>query len=409
MTISSETLLAIFALQLALLFAMALPAWRTRGVPPSARLIGLAMLLTVVGIALKSREGALPAIVSNGVGPSLILFALCGMLRGLRQVFRIPMSSRADWIVAAVAGAVVLALCLVEGDTQVSALQRARMATHASATLALTAWWLRDLHRFTSRPRSLAARYLTVAACLSLAANVLRFIAALVAPLPREGLHAAVFVALGTVMVTSMLSMVGVILQLELRAREELKDANERLSRDAFTDSLTGIANRRRFETDVEIEIARSRRKGWPAALMLLDIDRFKLINDRLGHPTGDVVLREVAAVCQRELRSYDLIARWGGEEFAVLLPQCDLDASRVVAARMLAAVRALSMPVLDGARVTVSLGVAAILDGEDAFAQAIDRADAALYRAKRSGRDRFVVADDGLVSEAPVAHAAAL
>ncbi len=75
----------------------------------------------------------------------------------------------------------------------------------------------------------------------------------------------------------------------------------------------------------------------------------------------------------------------------------------------MLAAVRALSMPVLDGARVTVSLGVAAILDGEDAFAQAIDRADAALYRAKRSGRDRFVVADDGLVSEAPVAHAAAL
>ena len=124
----------------------------------------------------------------------------------------------------------------------------------------------------------------------------------------------------------------------------------------------------------------------------MLDLDHFKRVNDLFGHAVGDEVLRTVAAVCQRQLRGHDLVARIGGEEFAILLPHSDLEGAEISARRLLHEIRDTRIEQLDGAFVTVSIGIAA-LDPRDSSIQAVlERADNALYRAKSAGRDRISV-----------------
>jgi diguanylate cyclase (GGDEF)-like protein len=197
----------------------------------------------------------------------------------------------------------------------------------------------------------------------------------------------------GAAMILSLVSTIGFILQIESRARETLLDANTRLSRDALTDALTGAPNRRHFETAAASELARARRYGWPVTLVLLDVDHFKQLNDRFGHQAGDVVLRELVQRCTRELRGHDLLARWGGEEFAVLLPQCDLDSASVVVGRLLAAVRDEPIVGVPSARVTVSAGLARLDPHDGGLSRALERADHALYESKSAGRNRLSLA----------------
>jgi len=161
----------------------------------------------------------------------------------------------------------------------------------------------------------------------------------------------------------------------------------------ASIDPLTGVANRRALEERIAQEEARRARGHFPMSLLLIDLDHFKRVNDRYGHQTGDLVLREVTARCRRELREIDLLARIGGEEFVVLLPQADLAAATGAAERLRAciadrpiAVKGIEIPV------TISIGGTEYHPGES-FDEAFLRADAAVYRAKEAGRNRVETA----------------
>jgi diguanylate cyclase (GGDEF)-like protein/PAS domain S-box-containing protein len=161
-----------------------------------------------------------------------------------------------------------------------------------------------------------------------------------------------------------------------------------RLTRDC--DHLTGIANRRAFFEAAETELARWRRQPRPLALLMLDADHFKVINDSHGHPAGDAVLRDLAATLNASFREVDVVARVGGEEFAVLLPSTTLDSALAVAERLLTEVRARRVE-CDGARIayTVSGGVAVMDESVTGLDALMKRADEALYAAKKAGRDR--------------------
>ncbi|TZF90486.1 GGDEF domain-containing protein [Cognatilysobacter lacus] len=175
----------------------------------------------------------------------------------------------------------------------------------------------------------------------------------------------------------------------QLRLLVELLGAR----REASEDALTGLANRRTLDARLAAEAARARRHGQPLSLLMLDLDRFKVVNDEYGHAAGDRVLAAAANALADELRSIDLGARFGGEEFVAVLPDTPLgDAMRVAErirrriAAMPATVQGRTIPV------TVSIGAAELADSEG-IAGVLARTDAALYRAKRGGRDRCVAA----------------
>lgn len=176
----------------------------------------------------------------------------------------------------------------------------------------------------------------------------------------------------------------------------ELRDELEKIRREAFTDPLTGVANRKRFETsaaELAAEVTDGRRSRF--ALLLVDIDNFKPINDQHGHRIGDQVLRLVAGKLQRHIKGRDVLARYGGDEFVVLLPDTGLeDAARLAEKLRQAIQRHVLRHRLSGEAigcVTVSIGVAAFVPGQS-VADLVDRADQALYRAKHAGRNRTEV-----------------
>ncbi len=168
---------------------------------------------------------------------------------------------------------------------------------------------------------------------------------------------------------------------------------HETIQRQAVTDELTGLYNHRRFQEFLSDEVERFRRFGGPLGLMMLDIDDFKRVNDNYGHLQGDAVLREVARVLKETSREVDEPARYGGEEMAVALPQTGLQGAFEFAERVRARIEALRVDLLEGdgtIRVTASFGVAALPDSAPAEKDAlVAAADAALYRAKRSGKNR--------------------
>jgi diguanylate cyclase (GGDEF)-like protein len=171
----------------------------------------------------------------------------------------------------------------------------------------------------------------------------------------------------------------------------------EELERRAHTDSLTGLANRGRFFELAEVELARSLRYGNPYAVLLLDIDHFKGINDQHGHKSGDAVLQALAEIMQNSLREVDIIGRIGGEEFAILLPETGMDAAPEVAQRLRKAVSNAEILSSDQIplRITVSIGIAVPVDNEsNRIDNILRQADTALYKAKNSGRNRVCVAD---------------
>lgn len=165
-------------------------------------------------------------------------------------------------------------------------------------------------------------------------------------------------------------------------------------------DALTGLLNRRAIESLMDKEAQHLHRFGDPFALVLIDVDHFKRVNDRLGHAAGDLVLSAVASVLQSQAREVDHVARFGGEEFCVLLPRTDGEGARQAAERFREAVLATVVPWSDeSVTVTVSVGVAATTDPTEALHNILRRADEALYRAKAEGRNRVVTAQRRLVA----------
>ena len=177
------------------------------------------------------------------------------------------------------------------------------------------------------------------------------------------------------------------------REVHERQQAQAQLLELATTDSLTGLRNRRYFMHRAGEEFERARRYRLPLALLMLDADHFKAINDRYGHPIGDQVLQALARRGQELLRDVDLFARIGGEEFAILLPQTDLDAARVVAERLRQQIANMPIATDQGPlSLTISLGLTGCDDAVVDFDALLRRADAALYRAKQNGRNRTEV-----------------
>lgn len=175
----------------------------------------------------------------------------------------------------------------------------------------------------------------------------------------------------------------------------------ERALEDASnTDPLTGVANRQHFQVQLQRETSRCLRMARPCALLMLDIDHFKRINDTFGHPTGDLAIKAMADVCTENSRDIDVVARLGGEEFAILVPETSLEDAGRLAERIRAKVQDLKIVSESGEEVrwTVSVGIASLqLSGQNDLTSAtiegrlINSADAALYDAKNAGRNRVV------------------
>jgi diguanylate cyclase (GGDEF)-like protein len=179
---------------------------------------------------------------------------------------------------------------------------------------------------------------------------------------------------------------------LSLRMRiDGLLSETERLYELSLTDGLTQIANHRHFQERLRDEYRRAQRYDDPLALVLLDLDHFKLVNDKHGHVVGDQVLKSVAQAIKKSVRETDFVARYGGEEFAVILPKTNLPGGLTVAERVHADVARLKHP--EGILLTASLGLSGFPSRSVATAEQLVRcADEALYRAKREGRDKIAI-----------------
>ncbi|MEO8170381.1 MAG: GGDEF domain-containing protein [Oxalobacteraceae bacterium] len=165
----------------------------------------------------------------------------------------------------------------------------------------------------------------------------------------------------------------------------------KRLNALTLTDTLTGLPNRRAFDARLALEFSREPRYGRPLAMLMLDVDYFKLYNDHYGHPAGDLALKEVGRVLElSRCRGADFVARIGGEEFAILLPETDVEGAQKIAAGIRMKLQESSIPHAESvvaAHLTVSVGIAIAAD-ETPY-DFVNRADLALYTAKHEGRDR--------------------
>ncbi len=184
-------------------------------------------------------------------------------------------------------------------------------------------------------------------------------------------------------------------LQDELRqANHELKDMLTRVEVIAITDPLTGLFNRRRFGTILEVEFKKAARYTTPLSCMMIDIDHFKKVNDEHGHAVGDGVIKHVSLVVQQGIRDVDTACRWGGEEFVILCPMTTKQDVARPAERILQAVSDYSFEGVKNKKVTVSIGVADVSDPAiDAGDKLVNAADVAMYEAKKKGRNRVEIA----------------
>jgi len=205
-----------------------------------------------------------------------------------------------------------------------------------------------------------------------------------------------------------MIALVGLSVAALLAALVLIWGRNDRmqeLRRQASHDSLTGLKNRRRFEEELRAELARSGRYAVPGALLMLDLDHFKQVNDTLGHPAGDRVIAEIAEAMRGRTRETDVLARLGGDEFAVILPRCSLEEAQAVAAEIATAVRERMGSEENMPPVTTSIGIAPFgPEWKLSYEAVLAKADAALYAAKGSGRDAvrtFDFDDAGAPAEA--------
>lgn len=245
---------------------------------------------------------------------------------------------------------------------------------------------------FALRPR--ATLFLCVAAIVSLGLTMISLVSydPILFPAKVERMHFGLAAAclLAVTLLTGEMSKLRTSLK---RQKQELLDAVGKIRTLATIDELTCLANRRYMNEVLTNEERREAGDGRPLCIALLDIDFFKNVNDQFGHDGGDMVLRTFAAAARNELRSGDVLARWGGEEFLLMLPGTEIGEALFVLKRMADRVRAIRIPNLDMQRdVTFSAGLVE-RQGSEPFSETISRADKAMYSAKTSGRNRVVTA----------------
>ena len=190
--------------------------------------------------------------------------------------------------------------------------------------------------------------------------------------------------------------MLAFIISHRIKILEDIRASQEELKEQASTDPLTRLHNRRYFSTEAEFLLALCREQKRPMAVMIADIDHFKRVNDTWGHPVGDRVIVRIAQTLKSCCRSRDLLARFGGEEFVILLPDADLQQAALCAERIRATVATTAFQMGDGdaAHLSLSIGVALVDVEHDSIQSALDRADQALYTAKQDGRNRVAISE---------------
>lgn len=211
----------------------------------------------------------------------------------------------------------------------------------------------------------------------------------------RQRLWLAV-VAAGLLALVVVVAVLASRYRLKVRSTAELRRANQRILELARHDALTGLLNRRSGQERLEVEASRSRRTGRPFSLLMLDVDDFKAVNDQHGHEAGDALLVHLADLLTSRLRSQDMVARWGGEELLVLLPETAAEGAAGVAEELREAIADTAVARAGGElRCTVTLGVAEHQPGAQPDAT-LRRADGAMYAGKRAGKNRVVAASAG-------------
>jgi diguanylate cyclase (GGDEF)-like protein len=193
-----------------------------------------------------------------------------------------------------------------------------------------------------------------------------------------------------------LIAVVGIALAAMLGALVLIWSRNEKMQElrlQASQDPLTGLKNRRRFGEDLRSELARSRREDTVGAVLMLDLDNFKQVNDTLGHPAGDRTIADIAGVLRGRMRATDVVARLGGDEFAIVLPRCELDEAEEVAEAIARAIRMHTPPGEAAPPITASIGIASFGPRAESYDAVLSAADNAMYEAKRAGRDSVRVA----------------
>lgn len=352
---------------------------RLRDAPDSV--FALAKLQQGLGWPLLALRGAVPDILSFGLGNALLLTGFwleAACVRALDTPDRL-------WPPAWKAQLAALAACLVAGAALPQAnLRLALISAAAACCFALTG--LRLL-RGQAQDSSLLRRILGAMYLLLCAATVWRGLVALAA---QEMTLFSMGIPCLMVYPPLYLLLFGGNFGLLLVFKER---DDQTLRQMAVHDELTGAPNRRALMTMAARLTAKAHREGTPLAVLMLDIDRFKLVNDRLGHVAGDAVLRELTRVIAASLRTYDIYGRYGGEEFVVLLPGLGLAEALSAAERIRAAAERSRPPQHEAAHYTVSIGVAWTVPQGPDLEPLLRASDMAMYRAKELGRNRVEVA----------------
>ena len=334
-----------------------------------------ALAVIVAGGILAASRGQLPEVFTTMVPNFLLGWGVYGLYAG-SQRFHGVAPDTLRWL--GIVGAVVLATAwFTWGDPDYAARLRLMVALMAVVFSLHAAFIIR--RGLGSFSRGLVA---TVLVCIA-AVQVVRLASTFVWPpgntiLDASALH-AFFIA--TFSVSVLLFSVGAVLMAGDRLRAELEQL-------ATRDSLTNTLTRRYMDEAFAAELERSRRSGQPLAFLMMDLDHFKAVNDTHGHQVGDRVLVEFAAKVQRQLRKSDLLGRFGGEEFALVLPNTSREAALQVAER----IRAACVPQAGEVGCTVSIGLTLGHPENDTLDKLLARADAALYQAKNTGRNRVAV-----------------
>jgi diguanylate cyclase (GGDEF)-like protein len=187
----------------------------------------------------------------------------------------------------------------------------------------------------------------------------------------------------------------------------DLRQSKEQLQRMALTDALTGLGNRATFDLSIKQEAARTQRSGTPFSLLMIDLDHFKQYNDNFGHQAGDEVLRKIAKAIRTSARDSDICCRYGGEEFAVILPDTDADNAKVLANRIHNQIARESRRIRQKKQpITVSIGISSALqNGTTHPPHLIEEADRALYQAKEKGRNRTEIWRSAPLRAVPDSH----
>jgi diguanylate cyclase (GGDEF)-like protein len=337
--------------------------------------------LVAGGLALILTRGKAPQWLTVGVGNFLVLTAFVTLQRGIRGFARLPPSNREHGLL------IGLGLLSVLGTASPA-------LTPLPAVLLVAGAMAWTLLRSAGHIRSaLAAEFGHTAAawCASPMAllAVLFLVRAAIAVLNPAGFQSYLQRPGGGGVVAAIVALViALLLQANLTAMVLLRLVR-RLQYQSDHDMLTGLLSRRPLEQLLLAESLRQRRFGRSFALLSIDIDHFKTINDAYGHAAGDAVLKRVAEALRGAARDIDSVARMGGEEFCVLLPGADVAGAEGVALRLLDTVRGLHHPEIDGAQVTISIGLAVMESPAESMQALQRRLDQALYGAKGAGRNR--------------------